>query len=310
MAYPSLTTSRGPKLEDSRSLALVLQVYAPAVTIRVLYVLCCPRTHCLRNPQSWRVLRVLTEETEAEVIRTCESNVARGPNANGGGAIFDVADWDESVSDGDDHGWGLPKNEISEPESTPDTTESLATNLSGSCSITDSLPTIRGSQPICFDSFWICWGDEPSKQSSSPSDHSRAAALLDAYVRANPDDSGGALSAESKWAAEKYEKGGDAMMERFQKRISRAPTQCVRYCFGGDPLWCADSSNLEVQKCACGRERVFEMQLMPNLFNELKCSQLPKGTVFDWTTMSIFVCPDSCGSPGSYYEEVIIAQCT
>ena len=50
----------------------------------------------------------------------------------------------------------------------------------------------------------------------------------------------------------------------FIAAISHAPSQVVRFAYGGDPLWCTyPPPEISVPRCICGKERVFEMQLMP-----------------------------------------------
>jgi hypothetical protein len=56
----------------------------------------------------------------------------------------------------------------------------------------------------------------------------------------------------------------------FQRRVSREPSQVLRYAYGGEPLWCTypppDISKIPCCE-GCGAERVFEMQLMPALLS-------------------------------------------
>jgi hypothetical protein len=112
--------------------------------------------------------------------------------------------------------------------------------------------------------------------------------------------------------------------------MARAPTQCVRYSFGGTPLFYsapppasynddvddvhddqAGSSNGLVlldggddsHKCAaCGTRRVFELQLLPTLVNDIAMSGVACCTV------DVFVCPTSCGRGGAYVEESLVLQ--
>ena len=52
----------------------------------------------------------------------------------------------------------------------------------------------------------------------------------------------------------------------FQAAVSHATSQVVRFAYGGYPLWCTyppPRAAAAVPLCACGAERVFEMQLMP-----------------------------------------------
>ena len=55
----------------------------------------------------------------------------------------------------------------------------------------------------------------------------------------------------------------------FQAAVSHAPTQVVRFAYGGYPLWCTyppPNAAAAVPLCRCGAERVFEMQLMPGTY--------------------------------------------
>lgn len=80
----------------------------------------------------------------------------------------------------------------------------------------------------------------------------------------------------------------------FQRHLSLASQQVLRYAYGGEPLWCSDKiilpgpsedhgkrvvpvEALRPPRCeACGGERVFEMQLMPALADYIiQTSSLP-----------------------------------
>ncbi|KAL8275029.1 hypothetical protein Esti_001085 [Eimeria stiedai] len=60
---------------------------------------------------------------------------------------------------------------------------------------------------------------------------------------------------------------------KLQKRLSRSPTQVVRYNFGGKPLFLSPLSEeeaLSIGQCPlCCNERVFEMQLVPMAADEI-----------------------------------------
>lgn len=62
----------------------------------------------------------------------------------------------------------------------------------------------------------------------------------------------------------------------FQAAVSHAPTQVVRFAYGGYPLWCTHPppivTSSSVPRCVCGEERVFEMQLMPGALRTRSCS--------------------------------------
>lgn len=81
------------------------------------------------------------------------------------------------------------------------------------------------------------------------------------------------------WEEEEYEPEtvGDKLMRKFQKDICKNPTQVIRYCFDGEPLWITSPSialaktRNDIPNCPyCSSCRVYEFQLMPNL---LSCLQ-------------------------------------
>jgi pre-rRNA-processing protein TSR4 len=78
------------------------------------------------------------------------------------------------------------------------------------------------------------------------------------------DDVGTADGAAERHLAGKPSAGAE---RTFQRRVSVCPTQCLRYAYGGKPLWCTSpcpAGAASVAPCdACGATRVFEMQLMP-----------------------------------------------
>ncbi|CAM9461481.1 unnamed protein product, partial [Phaeothamnion confervicola] len=60
----------------------------------------------------------------------------------------------------------------------------------------------------------------------------------------------------------------------FSERVQREPNQCVRYAWGGRPLWStAHPPSHEPPPCCCGAPRVFEMQLMPALLLALRVDE-------------------------------------
>jgi pre-rRNA-processing protein TSR4 len=93
---------------------------------------------------------------------------------------------------------------------------------------------------------------------------------------------------------------------RFQKRISRCPLQCMRYDYGGEPLWPTNvPRNLKIPKCKCGQDRVFEIQLIPTINYFLKVDDYVTGTIqingtsvkktgMDWASILVYSCPSSC----------------
>eukprot|EP00088_Acartia_fossae_P048159 TRINITY_DN5247_c0_g1_i1.p1 TRINITY_DN5247_c0_g1~~TRINITY_DN5247_c0_g1_i1.p1 ORF type:complete len:359 (+),score=42.81 TRINITY_DN5247_c0_g1_i1:37-1113(+) len=95
----------------------------------------------------------------------------------------------------------------------------------------------------------------------------------------------------------------DKASEKFNKRIRRAPRQIIRHNRSGEPLICSGTVPIpEPPKCAaCGAQRSFEFQIMPQLLNILGLGTDIEGGV-DWASIYIFTCSRSCGIEG-YVEE-------
>lgn len=140
--------------------------------------------------------------------------------------------------------------------------------------------------------------DEPYEDYTSENDYSHENALLEDYMKQEEEEksadvgdlrkiissakkskgganSGGAAATGSS-SGESYEKtpAQQRHFMRFQKRISRCPLQCLRYDYGGVPLWpIPKPQSIKIPKCVCGEDRVFELQLTPTINYFLKVDQ-------------------------------------
>ncbi|CAG8586430.1 4546_t:CDS:2 [Ambispora leptoticha] len=139
------------------------------------------------------------------------------------------------------------------------------------------------------------------------------------------------------WAGEKYEKsvlpkGVDKAFRKFSERVAEWPDQCVRYEFGGQPLLYNQNYLTRIPPCKnCGKDRVFEFQLMPNILYALSTSHYAKvqgddhNNIYqfdlgmEWGTVMIFTCMNDCNNHAndvnennntktSYYEEYVFVQ--
>lgn len=91
----------------------------------------------------------------------------------------------------------------------------------------------------------------------------------------------GAQQTEGMNAIDKYEAApaGEIALHHYQERILRAPTQCVRYAYGGKPLWPSTKEIPSVPDCpGCGGTRVFEMQLMSPILHVLDVDNHPSAS--------------------------------
>jgi len=100
----------------------------------------------------------------------------------------------------------------------------------------------------------------------------------------------------------------DKASEKFNKRIRRAPQQIIRYDRRGAPLLVTFTTPLSAPPpCpACGAQRTFEFQVMPQLLSLLGLGSDPlaEGGV-DWGSIYVFTCDRSCEIEG-YQPEVAI----
>lgn len=114
---------------------------------------------------------------------------------------------------------------------------------------------------------------------------------------------------------EKYTKGceeiDDKYFHKFRKESDKDPKQILRYGRKGQVLWITDTektiqTQLEnIPNCElCGEQRVFEFQIMPQMINYLK------DTNIDWGILAVYTCPNSCPLPADkgYVSEFCIKQ--
>lgn len=102
------------------------------------------------------------------------------------------------------------------------------------------------------------------------------------------------------WAGEGYESSvsaKDKPFHRFQKRLQRAPEQCLRYWRGAEPLYSSADVPRHVPSCSCGARRVAEVQLTPALIFMLKPTNPKLDSHLDFGTVIVYTCSANCISP-------------
>ena len=112
---------------------------------------------------------------------------------------------------------------------------------------------------------------------------------------------------------------GTVLFLRFTERLHRSPHQCVRYAYGGKPLWPAAPSrtfDAAPPPCpGCGAERVFELQLMPALLGVLGVANDDEASgeagsehsSLGWAALAIYSCDNSCTDSCEEYVRVMKA---
>eukprot|EP00158_Paraphelidium_tribonemae_P003426 Partr_v1_DN26118_c1_g1_i4_m10273 putative Programmed cell death len=107
------------------------------------------------------------------------------------------------------------------------------------------------------------------------------------------------------WSGEKYEKAHkyDKTFKIFHETISRSPSQCIRYGYGGSPLVfqrdiIADLIERDKKCLRCGSLMIFEFQLMPALVSAMPRRQpnsaLAECSEMDFASAYIFTCSRNC----------------
>ncbi|OQS04165.1 hypothetical protein THRCLA_20950 [Thraustotheca clavata] len=320
VAYESLRCSR-----CEYQLYLVAQVYAPVTTDRTLYIFGCNSTECMDTAGSWRALRYegLNEEekeVEEEKAAPCDAN----------NTTWGDDDSDDDWGDDGNTTWGAQPAvdleallQVRDDAMTTKTTAPVAAKPK--VEITEEITTLAPH----FAPVLLQVDDEPMESGGEKFAHEEK--LLSAYFAEEEKEN----AQEVAWlknllkfttdvvaagqtqgeAAESYERTPlrEKLFLKFKKRIKRAPTQCLRYNYGGEPLWPYPPPKLEIPKCKCGQERVFELQLVPttNYFLQVEkyaasdSAHVTKQGGMDWQTVVVWSCPDSCALS---HEEFVYAQ--
>lgn len=181
--------------------------------------------------------------------------------------------------------------------------------------------------------FHLSWCSEPPAglDKAANNDAQHIAELLEQYQADHATVEPGGES----WAGEGYERttlaNGDRAFPKFQKRLARSPTQCVRYSLDGSVLWPAQEVP-EAEPCGnCGAARKCELQIMPALHHAIneglswqqqqqqargqQQQQLAWGDgsavnavsidSWMWLTAAVFTCSASCVASNPISEEIV-----
>jgi len=102
----------------------------------------------------------------------------------------------------------------------------------------------------------------------------------------------------------------DETFAHFRERIDREPEQVIRYDIGKTPLW-VSSANAATQgnipRCpACGSERQFEFQVLPQMINYLGVETTMDS--IDFGTLCVYTCARNCVEGEAYKEEFVWKQ--
>ncbi|GMF26746.1 unnamed protein product [Phytophthora lilii] len=337
-------------------LFLVAQVYAPVETDRTLYVFGCNSVACTEAKGSWRVLRDQVEPVkESPVAAEVEEVTEQVDKVKlAWGSDSDDSDW----SDDEDDKVSTPAADLVDLEAllqqrddamkTP--AKAVKASPASKKEETAKVGVSNGKQNA-FPALPIEVIDEPYEDYTAEHDFAHENKLLEQYMKQEEEEKSTDIgdlrtvitnakkkgaAAQSSGAAsstgESYEKtpAEQRHLLRFQKRISRCPLQCLRYDYGGEPLWpVVIPQNLKVPNCpGCGEERMFEMQLTPTINYFLKVDEYasadtaspqhtsdeaagdaPKAVVppggMDWLSLIVYSCSASCAQSHEEFVYVV-----
>lgn len=114
------------------------------------------------------------------------------------------------------------------------------------------------------------------------------------------------------------ERKKDERFERFERVVSVAKSQVIRYERGGEPLELSDYVD-KVRNCErCGGERVFEMQVMPQLGCYVLADDEARMSIgqvakklrdeAEWGSILVYCCKESCDVTDEYGCEVAVVK--
>ncbi|OQR98594.1 hypothetical protein ACHHYP_08345 [Achlya hypogyna] len=312
-------------------LFLVAQVYAPVTTDRTLYIFGCNSIKCTTTPNSWRALRYESTTVEDEPV---EAVPPPAPAATTG--------WGDDDDDDDDWGdvggstWGAPSMAATPSVDLEALLQARDTAMETKVTMTKAKTVATVAVPASnrphFPAISLHVEEEPASSGVERFQHETQ--LLNAYFaeeeKENAQDVARlksmlhaktdvvAPSGDGDGGGESYERTPlrEKLLLRFQKRMKRAPTQCLRYHYGGDPLWPSPPPKIDVPPCVCGQARVFELQLVPTTNYFLKVEKYAHETTgdgaalvhegsMDWQTVLVWSCPASCSRS---HEEFVYVQ--
>ena len=302
------------------TLALVLQAHlplaAPPDDRRQLLVCVCTSPRCRLPPaRRFAAFRVRIPCATPPPPSPSTSSPAAAPAPAPAPALFaECNTW----GDDDDENWGASDdvNTKEEPVDAPSSTEQPTTEATTTETEPEPPAVFGEAAEHPFAAHYLETDYEPDALTEDDA-HERA--LLARYkareAEAAKEEEKEGKKGKEKEEADVYEHAaGDRAFRRFQRRVQRAPTQALRWCYGGRPLQLCDATPLArvcVPRCPrCGARRVFEAQLMPALLDALAPTAAvtaaapgaPGGPALPYEFGSVLVC--SCGADCDTHGEL------
>lgn len=326
-----------------------LKIYAPldvsdATHHRMLYVFACRQGNCLKNHNSYKVLRAQLpqhnryfvdyelesddEDDELKLQNRFEDSrtlcVVCGCYANKFCSVckkvfycskeHQKLDWRMGHSTECKDFEGINTSSLSEIEAKLKQID-LCQNLK------------REKYPIIFDEWELVTEDEREiLENSKDPKESKINQMIDQYYDTIKDEKKKKEIEQSNIDESQINQiEVDKEFLNFQDRIRLEPEQVIRYTtnLNDQPLWISsEGKDPKVPNCEyCGSERVFELQILPQLLFYLKPDRLQLDIdkknfePMEWGTLIIYTCKNSCNSvdtghskESAYLEEFLHQQ--
>lgn len=308
---------------------------------RVLYIFGCLNAACGADDRAWRVVRCLRRlpEGSAKATELAEMRADTGTSDHWGAATGDGCDWGISHSTGDACAIDAEVAGRLEERSAAGASGLSSATRSGAAgakhagrtqgqqhdhhSEDQSLSGVRS--PLTALPSWPCMAllvdEEPPPL---PKSGAHELELLERYQQSD-------LAADAAWpdalpapaamldAEEDSHSDGTLRVRKdwflkFQRRLERSPTQVLSYCWGGQPLWISEppeeaSNTAWPPPCGrCGAKRVYEAQLMPSLFYQIRTRypDLIGDADIEWGVVVLYTCSRDCTGDEPCEEFVVV----
>ncbi|RNE98604.1 pre-rRNA-processing protein TSR4 [Trypanosoma rangeli] len=297
------TVFRCPKCCGMHAVSLLAQVYAPLeVYDRVLYVLTCSSCSTAQNSFCF-VLR-------SQNFNPAYANALKPPEQQGckeDGALFEVnADW----GDGVDEGWGTEdeadagagsstsKNQNSTAGMAAEaiTEDTHSTEEPAALAPPGSRPSIKG---VGFPCFVLDVFEEPPKLAAKSSTFKNELQETQKKYGDNV--------VEMTIIEDDDEPLPEKCLRKYVERIGRAPSQCVRWAPGQEPLR-SSVVTVAAPRCPyCNKERRYELQLTSPIIYFLTNTKGPRRHSLHFGNVLVFTCSGNCNTE-AYASEYCVVE--
>ncbi|KEG11684.1 pre-rRNA-processing protein TSR4 [Trypanosoma grayi] len=302
------------KCRSSRSISLLAQIYAPLeVYDRVLYVFVC--SACSREECSF-CFAIRSQNLNLSYV-TAPQNAERGDSEDKGALFEENADW----GDGSDGEWddndhhhknnnGNNKDDVTENS----VSESTAANAMGvgkgrdiGATGTTDVPSVlapHGSKPpiegTCYPRYGLEIFLEPLKLKT------KAVAVKEQLHEAQ--QKYGEDVVEMAIVEDDDEPLHEKRLRKYVERISRVPSQCIRWGPNQEPLR-SSVTPIVVPDCPhCGKERRYELQLTSPIIYYLTKSRDEKNHPLHFGNVHVFTCSGNCNVEAYTSEYCVVEE--